>query len=134
MKQIFINLPVSDLNKSKDFYAQLGFTNLPLFTDENQVCMAWCDNILVMLQTKAFFNLGNRKTIAETKNQLSATLIAPVESLGKVNEIIENGLQAGGKEPIAMIDEGFMIVRTLEDLDVHIWSIIHLDMDQFRMK
>lgn len=131
-KHIFINLPVSDIERSKYFYTRLGFTNYPLFTGVNQTCMAWSDDILVMLQTKKFFNLGNRKTIGETKNQLSATFTLPVESLEKVNEIIEKGLLAGGIEPIAMIDEGFMQIRTLEDLDGHIWSIVHLDTDKFK--
>lgn len=48
-----------------------------------------------------------------------------------VNEIIENGLQAGGKEPIPFIDEGFMQVRAIEDLDGHVWSFIYLEMDKF---
>ena len=42
------------------------------------------------------------------------------------------GLKAGGKEPNAMIDEGYMQVRTLEDLDGHLWSFIHLDIDKFK--
>ncbi len=132
MKQIFINLPVSDLDKSKDFYVQLGFTNYPLFTGENQVCMVWSDDILVMLQSKAFFNLGNAKSIADIKNQLSASFTLPLQSQEHVNEMMEKALWAGGKESIAMIDEGFMIVRTLEDLDGHIWSIIYLDMEKYK--
>lgn len=130
-KQIFINLPVSDLEKSKEFYTHLGFTNYPLFTGENQVCMAWSDDIMVMLQSKVFFNLGSSKTLLETKNHLSATFTLPVESLEKVNEMIEKGLIFGGKESIATIDEGYMIVRTLEDLDGHIWSIIYLDTEKY---
>jgi predicted lactoylglutathione lyase len=133
MKQIFINLPITDLEKSKNFYAQLGFTNYPLFTSENQICMAWSEQILVMIQAKSFFNLGNSKSLTDTKNQLSATFTLPVGILEKVNEIIEKGLSAGGKEPIEMIDEGFMQVRSIEDLDGHLWSVIYLDMEKFRM-
>jgi hypothetical protein len=40
-------------------------------------------------------------------------------------------LKAGGKEPMPMLDEGFMHVRTIEDLDGHIWGIIHLDLEKF---
>lgn len=132
MKQVFINLPVADLEKSKSFYAQLGFTNYPLFTGENQICMAWSELILVMLQSKLFFNLGINKSMADSKNQLSASFTLPVDNLEKVNEIIEIGLWAGGKEPIAMIDEGFMQVRTIEDIDGHIWSIIYFDKEKFK--
>lgn len=33
-KQVFINLPVTDLKKSMAFYEAIGFTNNPQFTDE----------------------------------------------------------------------------------------------------
>ena len=132
MKQIFINLPVTDLEKSKRFYTELGFVNYPLFTGENQVCMAWSDNILVMLQSKAFFNAGNKKQIANTAKEISATFTLPVESLSTVNEIIDKGLKARGKESFDMIDEGFMQVRTIEDLDGHIWAFIYLDIANFK--
>lgn len=134
MKQIFLNIPVADLEKSKRFYTQLGFTHYPRFTGTNQVCMAWSDQVLVMLQAKGFFNIGNSKSIAETKKQLSATFTLPVESLKMMNRIVENGLLAGGSEPAPLIDEGFMQVRAIEDLDGHIWNFIHLDMEKFTQK
>ena len=132
MKQIFINLPVDNLEKSKNFYTQLGFTINPLFTFDDQKCMVWGDQVFVMLQNKSFFNLGNKKTLADTKYQLSSSFTLPVESFEKVNEIIENGLKAGGIEHKPMIDEGFMQIRTIEDLDGHNWGIIHLDVDKFK--
>ncbi|MBK9149658.1 MAG: glyoxalase/bleomycin resistance/extradiol dioxygenase family protein [Saprospiraceae bacterium] len=132
MKQIFINLPVTDLEKSKNFYTQLGFSNYSLFTGDNQVCMTWSEHILVMLQTTEFFNPGGAKSISDTQKQLSASFTLPVECFEKVNEIIETGIKAGGKEPIAIIDEGYMQVRTLEDLDGHLWSFIHLNIDKFK--
>lgn len=107
MKQIFINLPVTDLEKSKYFYAQLGFTNNSLFTGDNQICMSWSEHILVMLQTKEFFNLGNNKTISNTQKHLSASFTLPIESFERVNQVIEKGLKAGGKEPIALLDKGY---------------------------
>ncbi len=55
-----------------------------------------------------------------------------MESLVKVNEIVENGLKAGGIEPTPMIDEGFMQVRNIEDLDGHNWGILYLDIDKFK--
>ena len=131
MKQIFINLPVADVEKSMHFYAQLGFAKYPLFTFDDQKCMAWGEHILVMLQSKEFFNSGNKKPLEDTKNYLASSFTLPVESLEKLNEIVENGLIAGGIEQTPLHDEGFMQVRTIEDLDGHIWGIIYLDMDKF---
>jgi len=132
MKQLFINLPVEDLEKSAIFYNQIGFTNYPLFTDSNQKCVVWSEHILVMLQSKEFFHRGKSKPIVYAKANIALTFTLPVESLEKVNEIIERGLNAGGAEPIAKIDEGYMQVRSIEDLDGHSWSIMHLDLDKFK--
>ena len=58
MKQIFINLPVKDVDASMQFYTQLGFTVNPLFTFDDQKCMEWGDHIYLMLQTYKMFESG----------------------------------------------------------------------------
>jgi predicted lactoylglutathione lyase len=132
LKQIFINLPVEDVEKSMNFYIQLGFSNKALFSDDQQKCMVWTEQIYVMLQSKEFFSSFTKKPIPDTKNNLAATFTLPVESLDRVNEIIESGLKAGGREPTPMLDEGFMQVRCIEDLDGHTWGVIYLDLSKFR--
>lgn len=115
-----------------DFYSKLGFAVNPLFTFDDQKCMVWSDEIYVMLQTLEKFKSGNNKNIADPKDHIIATFTLPVESLNRLNEIIENGLMAGGTEPTQTIDEGFMQVRTIEDLDGHCWGILFLDIDKFK--
>jgi hypothetical protein len=132
MKQIFINLPVKDVNASMSFYSQLGFTLNPLFTFDDQKCMVWSDQIYLMLQTYEMFKSGNKKDLPDTKKNAIATFTIPVESLDRVNEIVENGLRAGGTETMAMRDEGFMQVRNIEDPDGHHWGFICLDIDKFK--
>lgn len=132
MKQIFINLPVKDVDRSKDFYIQLGFTLNPLFSFEDQKCMVWSDQIYVMLQSIEMFQKVNVKKLADPKENRIATFTLPVESFDKVNEIIEKGLKAGGAEPTKPINEGFMQIRNIEDLDGHNWGIIFLDVEKFR--
>ena len=131
MKQIFINLPVKNVEASMNFYTQLGFTVNPLFTFDDQKCMVWSDQIYVMLQTIEMFKSGNKKNIADTKENTTATFTLPVESIHRLNEIIENALKAGGTEPMKTIDEGYMQVRNIEDLDGHNWGIIFLDINKF---
>jgi uncharacterized protein len=132
MKQIFINLPVKDVDASMQFYTQLGFTVNPLFTFDDQKCMEWGNHIYLMLQTYKMFESGNKKQLPDTKTNAIATFTLPVESLEKVNEMMENGLKAGGVESSPMIDEGFMQVRNIEDLDGHNWAIIYLDLEKFK--
>lgn len=132
MKQIFINLPVADIEKSRNFYAQMGFTNYPIFTAKNQVCMMWSETILVMLQSKVFFIIGDQKQIADARQSVSATFTLPVESPNRMNKIVDNAINNCGREVLPLIDEGFMQVRTIEDLDGHTWAFIYLDMDKFK--
>jgi len=132
MKQLFINLPVRNLDASMHFYQQLGFTVNPLFTFDNQKCMVWSDHIYLMLQSYDMFQSGNIKNIADPKENTIATFTLPVTSLDQLNEIVDNGLKAGGTEPTPLLDEGFMQVRNIEDLDGHQWGIICLDMDKFK--
>lgn len=53
--QIFVNLPVKDLNKSVGFFTQLGYSFNPQFTDETATCLIVSDTIFVMLLTEAKF-------------------------------------------------------------------------------
>lgn len=132
MKQIFINLPVKDVDASMNFYKQLGFTVNPLFTFDDQKCMVWTDQIYVMLQTLEMSKTGEKKNIVDPKKNRIATFTLPVESLDKVNKIMEDGLKAGGKEPTELIDEGFMQIRNIEDLDGHNWGVIYLNFEKFK--
>ena len=132
MKQIFINLPVKDVEASMQFYTALGFTVNPLFTFDDQKCMVWSDQIYVMLQTHEMFKSGNKKNMANAKENSIATFTLPVESIDQLNEMVEHAVQAGGTEPTPALDEGFMQVRNIEDLDGHLWGIIYLDIEKFK--
>lgn len=132
MKQLFINLPVKDVGASKAFYTKLGFTVNPLFTFDDQACMVWSDQIYVMLQAYDMFSSGNPKPLADPANHTIATFTLPVDSIEQVHEIVGNGLKAGGTEPTPMLDEGFMQLRNIDDLDGHTWGIMYLDLNKFK--
>lgn len=130
-KQIFINLAVSDLQKSMNFYTALGFTNNPQFSDDTGKCMVWCGNIFVMLLTHEKFKNFSAKPIANTKINIAALLSLSVENIDEVNTMLTNGLNAGGIEPTEIKDYGFMQQRTIEDFDGHTWEIFCMDMTKF---
>jgi len=129
--QIFINLPVKDLARSFDFYTKMGFTNNPQFSDETAKCMVFSEEIFVMLITHDKFKTFITKPITDVSKTTSALLSISVESLDRVNEISDNAISAGGKEPIEAKDYGFMQQRTIEDPDGHIWEIFYMDMTKF---
>ena len=129
-KQIFINLAVKDLQKSMDFYTALGFSNNPQFSDDTAKCMVWSENIFVMLLTHEKFATFATKPIADTKLKLAGLFSLSLESIDEVNNLMSNGLNAGGIEPHEMRDYGFMQQRTIEDFDGHTWEIFYMDISK----
>jgi uncharacterized protein len=130
-KQIFINLAVSDLQKSVSFYSSLGFTNNPQFSDDSGKCMVWSEHIFVMLLSHEKFSSFATKPITKTNESVAALYSLSLESVEEVNSIMEKGLHGGGVEPSEMRDYGFMIQRTIEDPDGYTWEIFFMDMTKF---
>ncbi len=130
-KQIFINLAVKDVQKSMDFYTALGFSNNPQFSDESGKCMVWSENIFVMILTHEKFKNFTTKPIANTKSNIAGLFSLSVDSIDEINNIVNNGLKAGGIEPNEMKDYGFMQQRTIEDFDGHTWEVFYMDISKF---
>lgn len=132
MKQVFINLPVSDLDKSMKFYQSLGFSNNPLYTDQDQKCLVWTDSIYIMLQSRQFSNSYVEKLQVNVRNCQIPSFTLPVASIELVNEMMKNGINAGGMESASIINEGFMFLRSIEDIDGYVWGIMCLDVEKFK--
>jgi uncharacterized protein len=130
-KQIFINLAVKNPQKSMGFYAALGFTNNPQFSDETGKCIVWCENIFVMLLTHEKFASFSTKPLADTKANLAGLFSLSLDSLDEVNSLMTKGIEAGGIEPNDLRDYGFMQQRTIEDFDGHTWELFCMDMTKF---
>lgn len=131
-RQMFINLPVENLTKSKPFYKALGFSINPLFSDESQQCFVWSDAVYVMLQTPAFFYAHEQFNVTKPSHDSSHTLL--VTSAIEVDELVAQALGAGGTETAPAVQESFMYLRTVVDLDGHVWGIMYLDTPLFKLK
>lgn len=128
--KIFVNLPVKDLKRSMDFYAQIGFVNNPQFTDNTAACMVYSEEIYVMLLTYDKFREFTKKPIANAAETTSVILSLSAESSEKVNDMVGKAIKAGGNELNEPKDYGFMQQRSFEDLDGHHWEVLHLDMSK----
>ena len=131
MTQIFLNLPVKDLNKSIEFFTKLGYTFNSQFTNESATCMIVSETIYVMLLVETFFESFTTKKITDTKTSVEAIIALSADSKEKVNEFVDKAVAAGANIPKDPQDHGFMFTRTFEDLDGHIWEIGWMDMDAF---
>lgn len=125
-KHVFINLPVTDLKKSMDFYTAIGFRNDPQFTDETAACMVISDEIFVMLLTHDKFREFTKKEIADTKKTASVINSLSLQGNGEVDLFLEKVISAGGTEPNEPKDYGFMYQRSAEDMDGNLWEVLFI--------
>ncbi len=126
--QIFVNL--KDLEKSKTFYKQLGFTINPQFTDGTAVCVVISDTIYVMLLTHEKAGEFTSKNIANAHETTEVLNALSTESKEAVNEFVDKALNNGGSEAGEPRDHGFMYSRSFNDPDGHIWEVLWMDMEQ----
>mgnify|MGYP001027664762 CR=1 FL=1 len=114
---IFVNLPTNDLERSKAFYAALGTSLNPQFTDENAACIVWDENVFFMVLRREFFATFTDKPIGDPATSLAVSTAFSCDSRADVDRIVEAGLAAGGTEPRPAQDLGFMYSRDLDDPD-----------------
>lgn len=122
--QIFVNLPVKDLNRSKAFFTQLGYTFNQQFTDEKAACMIISDTIYVMLLVETFFQTFTKKEIADAHKTVECSIALSADSKEAVNEMVDKAVAAGATIPNDASDYGFMYQHSFEDLDGHHWEYI----------
>lgn len=126
-QQIFINLPVKDLEKSKAFFSHLGYSFNPQFTDNNAACMVISDVIYVMLLTEPFFAGFIKKSIADAHKTKEVLICLSTESREQVDQLLQKAIEAGATQPMPIQDHGFMYYRCFEDLDGHHWEVMYMD-------
>ena len=127
-KMIFINLPVTDLGRSRRFLDALGATNEPKFTDETAACMVLSESIFVMLLTHDKFKQFTPRPIADAKAGSEVLLCLSADSREQVDSSVERAVSAGGiADPGPKQDYGVMYGRSVADPDGHIWEIMWMD-------
>ncbi|KND42292.1 MULTISPECIES: VOC family protein [Streptomyces] len=126
-QMIFINLPVNDLDASKKFFTELGYTLNPQFSDENAASVVISDTIVAMLLTKPFYSSFTNKEIADATRTSEVMLCLSAESRAKVDELVEKAVAAGGTASEKVQEMDFMYGRAFDDLDGHTWEVVWMD-------
>jgi uncharacterized protein len=127
-RMIFVNLPVTDLARSRAFLEALGAVNEPKFTDETAACMQLSDSIFVMILTHDKFSQFTPRPIADAKAGSEVLLCLSADSREQVDSFVERGVAAGGSaDPGPKQDYGVMYGRSVADPDGHIWEIMWMD-------
>ena len=125
--QIFLNLPVKNLNRSVEFFTKLGYTFNPEFTNESATCMIVGENIFVMLLVEKFFQTFTDKAICDAAKYTEAIVALSCASREEVDILVRKAVAAGGTSPRKPVDHGFMYSHSYEDLDGHIWEVFYME-------
>jgi len=129
-KMIFVNLPVSDLARSKAFYEAVGATNNPHFTDDSAAMMAFSPTISVMLLTHERFSGFTARKIPDAHATAQVLLCLSEESRDAVDATVARAVAAGAVgDPNPAQDHGFMYGRSFADPDGHIWELAWMDVE-----
>ena len=126
-RRIFFNLPVRDLNKSKEFFTRLGFEFNPQFTDENATCVVINDDACVMLLVEPFFQTFTHKPLCDARKQTESICAISVDSRAEVDAITQRALAAGATTALEPKNMGFMYNTSFYDLDGHHWEVLWMD-------
>jgi len=125
---MFVNLPVTDLERAKGFYTALGFTINPLFTDHNAACVVVDEeHNYFMLLTREFFQTFTDRPIGDPSTAVSAATAIFYDDREAVDATAAAGLAAGGTEERPASDLGFMYQRQLTDPDGNLVELGWMD-------
>ena len=111
-RQIFVNLPVKDLQRSVAFFGALGYTFNPQFTNENATCMILGENLFAMLLVEQFFTGFTKKPIPDTSKGVEVLVCLSCDSREEVDRLVAKARAAGGSVP--------------NDPDGHVWELVHM--------
>lgn len=130
--QIYVNLPVKDLGKTRAFWTKVGFSFNETFSDDNAAALVIDDDagIYAMLLTEEFFTSFHSSAVTDPSKQREVIVALGLDSRERVDELADNAVAAGAQagEPK---DEGFMYSRDFTDLDGHAWAVHWMDVSAF---
>lgn len=128
-KQIWLNLPVKDVAKAKDFFWKIGFSFNEQHDTPSSTCMIVGEgHFVVMLFEEMLFSSFSQNAITDTNAGSEVLISIDAESREEVDELAEKVKEAGGTifAPPAE-SQGWMYGCGFTDLDGHRWNVLFMD-------
>jgi predicted lactoylglutathione lyase len=126
-RKLFVNIPVSDLQRSITFFEALGFAFNPHFTDATATCMLVGEDAYFMLLTKDRFAGFTKRPAGDPRAETNALFGFGVTQREEVDEIVRKAVAAGGSPALDPQDHGFMYASSFYDPDGHHWEVFWMD-------
>ena len=131
-KVLWLNLPVKDLNKSKQFFTSIGFSLNPQHANNDEaVSLVIGENkVIVMLFPESTFKGFTSHEVADTKLATEVLFSIGAESREEVDEMVKKAVEAGGSIFSEPGGQGWMYGAGFADLDGHRWNVLYMDMSK----
>ena len=123
-RMLFVTLPVADVERSRAFFAKLGFSFDPAFSGEGAACMLVGEQASVMLGSHETFAQVSHLPMADPATHALALFSFSVPERDQVDTVAEAALVAGAREADGPEDHGFMYTRSFFDLNGHGWQVM----------
>ncbi|MEP6903592.1 MAG: VOC family protein [Actinomycetota bacterium] len=128
-KEMWLNFPVKDVVKSKDFFSKIGFSLNEKHTGNDMVCFeVGTKKMTVLFFAEESFKGFTKSKIADTKAGSEVLISFDAESREEVDETASKVFDAGGtvfSEPAEI--QGWMYGFGFADLDGHRWNMVYMD-------
>ena len=126
-RKLFVNIPVSDLQRSIDFFEALGFTFNQQFTDATATAMLVGEDAYFMLLTREKFASFSKRPTGDASRETSAMYALGVGSRAEVDEMVKTAIAKGGSRALDANDHGFMYQWSFYDPDGHHFEVFWMD-------
>ena len=126
-RKLFVNIPVSDLQRSVDFFEGLDFTFNPQFCDATGTCMLVGEDAYFMLLARDRFKDFSKRSSGDPSKETNALFAISVDSRGAVDNLVNKAVSAGGSRIGNPQDHGFMYLSSFYDLDGYHWEVFWMD-------
>lgn len=122
-RKLFVNLPVRDPRRSREFFSRLGFELDPKFTDDQAACLVLSGQASVMLLAEPLFRTFTERQVCDTRTHVEALLTVSCQSQAEVDRLVRLAVEGGGQQAGEPQDHGFMYDWGFYDLDGHGWGV-----------
>jgi len=126
MQKIYLNLPVTHLQRSLDFYTGIGFTPIEAFRDTASAGLSLGDITLMILETSRFKEFTTKRVV-DAHTEVQAIFSYSVDSREDVDRVVEKALALGAVEPSPKEEFPYMYGRSFSDPDGHMWGPFFYD-------
>lgn len=131
VKQLWLNLPVKDIERSKKFFLDIGFEENPIHKDSANLAGFLIGNhdfVLMLFPEKDFKSFTNHE-VSDTELGSEMLINIDAQSKQEVDDMEALVRKAGGEVyQSASLSQSWLYGFGFKDLDGHRWAVLYMDM------